>query len=251
MGKCVFDYKWLSDAKFSWVKEFKGDKHKAMCCVCNKVIDIEHIGESTLKSHIKGEKHKRNAGATSSSTQSVLMATFLHEGTSSSCDQSSESGPSCAEANNNEVFVPLPLPAADGQSTVKLPDGCQGRGTKIKELKEKKKRMKLDIVSFVKSADDFSVKAEETGQMTFVTKSNALRKAAKDKNLQLQDVEDKLNGKFEALKGFLNILVSFLLNQNYCISVFQIISVPHFTKCCFERQTSSTMAELFKTINRL
>ena len=28
MGKCVFNRKWLSDAKFSWVKEFKGDKHK-------------------------------------------------------------------------------------------------------------------------------------------------------------------------------------------------------------------------------
>ena len=191
-----------------------------MCCVCNKVIDIEHIGESTLKSHMKGEKHKWNAGATSSSTQSVLMATFLRKGTSSSCDQSSES--SCAEANNNEVFVPPPLPAADGQSTVKLTDGCQGRGTQIEELKEKKKRMKLDIDSLVKSADDFSVKAEETGQMTLVTKSSALRKAAKDKNLQLQDVEDKLNGKLEALKGFLNILVSFLLSQNYCISVFQI-----------------------------
>ena len=39
--------------------------------------------------------------------------------------------------------------------------------------------MKLDIDSLVKSADDFSVKAEETGQMTLVTKSSALRKAAK------------------------------------------------------------------------
>ena len=36
--------------------------------------------------------------------------------------------------------------------------------------------------------------------MTLVTKSNALRKAAKDKTLQLQDIEDKLYGKLEALK---------------------------------------------------
>ena len=71
----------------------------------------------------------------------------------------------------------------------------------IEELKEKKKRMKMDIDSLVKSADDFSVKAEETGKMTLVTKSNALRKAAKEKTLQLQDVEDKRNGKLEALKG--------------------------------------------------
>jgi len=127
MGKCVFNRKWLSDAKFSWVKQFKGDKHKAMCRVCNKVIDIERMGESALKSHMKGEKHERNTGATSSSTQCVLMATFSCKGASSSCDQSSESGPSCAEANNDEYFVPLPPPAADGQSTVKFTDG--GRGT--------------------------------------------------------------------------------------------------------------------------
>ena len=65
----------------------------------------------------------------------------------------------------------------------------------IEELKEKKKRMKLDVDSLVKSADDLSIKAEETGQLTLVTKSNALRKAAKDtcKTLQLQEVEDKLN----------------------------------------------------------
>ena len=47
--------------------------------------------------------------------------------------------------------------------------------------------MKLDKDSLVKSAaDDFIVKAEETGQMTLVAKSSALRKATKDKTLQLQ-----------------------------------------------------------------
>ena len=115
MGKCVFNRKWLSDAKFSWVKQFKGDKHKAMCCVCNKVIDIERMGESALKSRMKGEKHKshkRNVGATSTFIQCVLMATFSRKGASSSCDQSLESGPSCAEASNDEFFVPPPPPEA-------------------------------------------------------------------------------------------------------------------------------------------
>ena len=74
MGKCVFNRKWLNNAKFSWVKEFKGDKHKAMYCVCNKVIDIERMGGSALKSHLKGEKHKRNTCATSSSTQSLSIS---------------------------------------------------------------------------------------------------------------------------------------------------------------------------------
>ena len=76
------------------------------------------MGKSALKSDMKGEKHKRNAGATSRSTQCVLMATFSRKGASSSFDQSSESGPSCAEANNDEFFVPPPPSAADAQSTV-------------------------------------------------------------------------------------------------------------------------------------
>ena len=83
IGKCLFNRKWLINAKFSWIKKFEGNKHKTMCCVCNKVIDIEHMGESTFKSHMKGRKHKRIAGASSSSTQSVLMATFSCNGAGS------------------------------------------------------------------------------------------------------------------------------------------------------------------------
>lgn len=74
---------------------------------------------------MKGWKHKRNPGATSRSTQFVLITTFSGKGASSSCDQSPQSGPSRAEANNDEFFVPQPPPAA-GQSTVKFPDGGHG-----------------------------------------------------------------------------------------------------------------------------
>lgn len=70
----------------------------------------------------------------------------------------------------------------------------------IGELKEKKKRMKLDIDSLVQSADDLGVKAEETGKLNLIAKSNALRKAAKEKTLQLQDVEGELNKTLETLK---------------------------------------------------
>ena len=57
-ANCVFNCKWLTGAKLSWVimKGFKGDKHKTMCCVCNEVINIESMGESALKSqHEMGE----------------------------------------------------------------------------------------------------------------------------------------------------------------------------------------------------
>ena len=74
----------------------------------------ERIGESALKSHMKGEKHKRNTCATSGLTQSLLMSTFLHKEVSSSCVQWSESTSSCAEASNDEFSVPPPPSEADG-----------------------------------------------------------------------------------------------------------------------------------------
>ena len=100
----------------SSVKEFKGDKLKALCCVCNKVIDIECMGESALKSHMKGEKHKRSTGATSSSTQ--VMSAFFHK------PVRSESNSCHVEGSNGECSIPPPLSAADGQSTVQLTEKC-------------------------------------------------------------------------------------------------------------------------------
>ena len=96
-GKCAFNRERLSDAKFSWVKEFKSDKHKAMCCVCIKVIDFERMGESALKSHMKGEKHKWNTSATSSSTHSLLMLQVVTKGRNLL--------PSCADASNHKKLV--------------------------------------------------------------------------------------------------------------------------------------------------
>ena len=86
------------------------------------------------------------------------------------------------------------------------------------------------------------------------------RKAAKDKTLQLQEVEDKLNEKLEALKGCWNIkIVSFLLNNivllylhfkiNFCtsdVSASKIASDWSFYRMSLQRLTSSTKAELFE-----
>ena len=59
-------------------------------------------GESTLKFHMKGDKHKMNTCTTSSLTQSALVGTFLPKEVTSSCDLRSESGFSRAEANNDQ-----------------------------------------------------------------------------------------------------------------------------------------------------
>ena len=62
MGKFyIFNRKWLSDEKVRWLKEFKGDKQKAMCCVCKshqyttlgrKRIDVLYERRETQEDHL-------------------------------------------------------------------------------------------------------------------------------------------------------------------------------------------------------
>lgn len=57
MGKCVFSNLWLQKSLYKdWLREVKGDKHKARCIVCMKDVDISSMGESALTSHLKGKK---------------------------------------------------------------------------------------------------------------------------------------------------------------------------------------------------
>lgn len=70
----------------------------------------------------------------------------------------------------------------------------------IEELKDKKKKIKLDIDSLLKSADELSEKAESTGKMTFVTQSNSFRRTAKEKKESLIELDQKLAEQQEILK---------------------------------------------------
>ena len=59
-GKSIFNESWLSDAQFKkWLKKVP-DKNKAMCGLCNTLIDITIMRKSALTSHAKGNKHKLN-----------------------------------------------------------------------------------------------------------------------------------------------------------------------------------------------
>ena len=49
-------------------------------------------------------------------------------------------------------------------------------------LKGKKIRLTDDINTLETSADKFALKAESTGNLTLIVKSNSLRKGPKDKN---------------------------------------------------------------------
>jgi len=71
---------------------------------------------------------------------------------------------------------------------------------KVEELKEEKGRLTGDIDSLVKTADNLPEKAEYTGSMSFVTRSNSLRRTSKEKTSELKNVEKEVEQTLEALK---------------------------------------------------
>ena len=68
-------------------------------------------------------------------------------------------------------------------------------------LKEVKKRMKANIEALLKSADQFAEEAESTGKATLTSKSNAMRRSAKEKEGELKSIEEAIDKKLEALKN--------------------------------------------------
>ena len=49
-----------------------------------------------------------------------------------------------------------------------------------------------DVDGLVKSADAFAQKAEDTGKLVWITKSNSLRRTSKEKEMIRKDIEDKI-----------------------------------------------------------
>ena len=68
-------------------------------------------------------------------------------------------------------------------------------------LKEVKKRMKASIEALLKSADQFAEEAESNGKVTLTSKSNAMRRSAKEKEGELKSIEEAIDKKLEALKN--------------------------------------------------
>ncbi|ROL42292.1 Extracellular calcium-sensing receptor [Anabarilius grahami] len=65
----------------------------------------------------------------------------------------------------------------------------------IEELRSKKKRLESDMKALVESADKYALKAESTGQVTLIAKSNSLRHGAKEKKVELEKLEKQLSEK--------------------------------------------------------
>ena len=71
----------------------------------------------------------------------------------------------------------------------------------VNELEELKKKrcLETDVDGLVKSADEFAQKAEDTGKLLWITKSNSLMRTAKEK-MTRKDIEDKIANVVDELK---------------------------------------------------
>ena len=63
----------------------------------------------------------------------------------------------------------------------------------------------MDIDGLIKSVDNLAEKAELTGNISFVTQSNSLRRKSKEKAKELKTLDSKLEEKLQALKKPVNL----------------------------------------------
>ena len=63
----------------------------------------------------------------------------------------------------------------------------------LEELKRKQQCLTKDVEALLKAADEYAEKAEKQHDLTFVAKSNSLRRSAKDKEAELKLICEKLN----------------------------------------------------------
>lgn len=113
-GKCIFNSKWLkNDSYKGWLKCTE-DKHKALCTVCNRSIDVSAMGESALKSHMKGSKHiEKNKAVSSSGTNcDYNIKSFFSPDCTKTCDRDQMFSETCVrpsdlhDLNNNSTASP-------------------------------------------------------------------------------------------------------------------------------------------------
>lgn len=69
----------------------------------------------------------------------------------------------------------------------------------LEDLK-KRARMEVDICALEKSADEYAEKAESSGNLTLISKSNSFRRTAKEKKASLLKIEKQIDEKLSEMK---------------------------------------------------
>lgn len=71
----------------------------------------------------------------------------------------------------------------------------------LDQLKTKRKKIQANIEALLKSADELAMEAEATDNMSTLSKSNALRKAVKEKEKELENYDKEIEKKVNEIKS--------------------------------------------------
>ena len=66
-------------------------------------------------------------------------------------------------------------------------------------MKDKRRRLEADSISMEKDADKIAEQAENSSKLTLLAKSNALRRAAKGKKLEIMKLDEEIATFIESL----------------------------------------------------
>ena len=130
-GNCIYNRQWELNSQYKgWVTAFKGDRKKALCKFCDRMIDISNMGESALKSHMKSEKHKNNSRI--GGGQPVTLSSFGF--VSCGNGNSAEAGKAGTSQSQQQPAMIIPPPPQD-TATPRSQPSLEGHVTKDNVLK--------------------------------------------------------------------------------------------------------------------
>ena len=61
--------------------------------------------------------------------------------------------------------------------------------------------LETDIRALLKTVNEFAYRAEDSRNLTWVAKSNSLRRSAREKRAALKGIDEKLDGQLQQLKN--------------------------------------------------
>ena len=101
-GECVFNDLWLQKKEYKeWLgRDPNGSNRQAYCRVCKKSFDVANMGESALKSHAHGSKHKKFLALKdkAASTQPTLTGFGFGDSSSQQPDSDASADPQASSS---------------------------------------------------------------------------------------------------------------------------------------------------------
>ena len=109
-GKCIFNDRWLSYSKYSAWLQWGAGVASAKCKLCKSSFDVSNMGETALKCHAGGKKHRtrveelENTVASGSTLDGLVRGPPVHVAARLTASSSTPIAPSVASCMINKAI---------------------------------------------------------------------------------------------------------------------------------------------------